>query len=229
MAKILTTAIVADIRNKLNGSVFSKNKAGAYIRTKVTPVNPQSVSQQNVRNALSTNSQAWRGLTEDQRQGWNNAAPNFPYTDIFGNIKQLSGFQLFVKLNNNLANIASGAITDAPTPVAIPAITSLTLTAAAGAGTVTVTYAPTPVPADFSMVVESTPNVTPGKEFVKNLYRVIAIRAAAATSPFSAAASFVALYGVPVEGMKIFVRVKLVSTLTGQAGIPMAATTIVAA
>ena len=42
MAKILTTAIVADIRNKLNGSVFSKNRYGAYVRTKVTPVNPQT-------------------------------------------------------------------------------------------------------------------------------------------------------------------------------------------
>ena len=53
MAKILMTAIVADIRNKLNGSVFSKNRYGAYVRTKVTPVNPQSTAQQNTRNNLS--------------------------------------------------------------------------------------------------------------------------------------------------------------------------------
>lgn len=226
MAKILTTAIVADIRNKLNGSVFSKNKGGAYIRTKVTPVNPQSVAQQNVRNHLSTNSQAWRGLTEAQRQGWNNAAPNFPYTDIFGNIKQLSGFQLYVKLNTNLAVIAAAAISDAPTPVAIPALTALSL-AATPSPSLSLTFAPTPVPADFKMIVESTPNVTPGKEFVKNLYRVIAVEDAAATSPFNALASFQALFGDPIDGMKVFMRVKLVSSLTGQAGIPLATSALV--
>ena len=42
MAKIKMTAIVADMRNKLNGSVFSRNRGGAYIRTKVTPINPQT-------------------------------------------------------------------------------------------------------------------------------------------------------------------------------------------
>ena len=46
---------------------------------------------QNVRNRLSTNSQAWRGLTEAQRQGWIDAAINFPFTDIYGNTKILSG------------------------------------------------------------------------------------------------------------------------------------------
>lgn len=229
MAKILTTAIVADIRNKLNGSVFSKNKAGAYIRTKVTPVNPQTVAQQNVRNVLSSNSQAWRGLTQSQRDGWSAAAPNFPYTDIFGNIKQLSGMQLFVKLNNNLAVIGIARITNAPSPVALPSLTAVSVTAAHGTPAVDVVFAPTPIAANFEMVIETTPNVTAGKEFVKNLYRVVAVADAASTSPFDALSSFQALFGDPVAGNKIFVRIKLISKLTGQAGIPLAASCIVAA
>lgn len=229
MAKLLFTAVVADMRNKLNGTVFSKNRYGAYTRTKVTPVNPQSTAQQAARNNLSTNSQAWRGLTEAQRQSWIDAAPSFPFTDIFGNSKILSGSALFVKLNNNLVNAGMAPITTAPAPVAIPAIDTISLAAAAGAGTVSLTFAPTPVPADFVMVVEATPNIAPGISFVKNRFRFLSNLAAAATSPAALGAAYAALFGAPVVGQKIFVRVRLVSTVTGQSGIPLQTLAIVAA
>src|SRR5574337_1436553 len=132
MAKILTTAIVADIRNKLNGSVFSKNRYGSYVRTKVTPVNPQTAFQVGIRSVLTSQSQAWRGLTDAQRQSWIDAAVNFPVTDIFGNIKHLSGSALFVKLNTVLYNAGFATLTVAPSPVALAAISAGILTAAAG-------------------------------------------------------------------------------------------------
>jgi hypothetical protein len=228
MAKILTTAIVADIRNKLNGSVFSKNRYGSYVRTKVTPVNPQTTSQQNVRNRLATNSQAWRGLTESQRQAWIAAAANFPTTDIFGNTKILSGQALYVKLNNNLALTGTAAIADPPTPVAIPALSLLTLVADDSANTVILTGT-TPVPSGFKMAVFGTPNITPGRNFVKNQFRFVEAAAAAATSPFALTTPYVALFGDPVEGMKIFIKAFYISTDTGQAGIPVQIQTIVVA
>lgn len=228
MAKILTTAIVADIRNKLNGSVFSKNRYGGYVRTKVTPVNPQSSAQQNVRNRLSTNSQAWRGLTEVQRQSWIDAAPNFPFTDIFGNSKILSGSALYVKFNNNLNQIGEAAIATAPSPVAIPALAISGVVADDSANTVIIT-ATTPVPADFAMVVFATPNVTPGKSFVKNQFRFVQAFAAAAAGPFDISAAYVALFGDPVVDQKVFVQAFYVSTISGQAGIPVQASTIVIA
>lgn len=228
MAKVLFTAVVADMRNKLNGTVFSKNRYGAYTRTKVTPVNPQTTAQQNARNILSTNSQNWRGLTETQRQSWIDAAPNFPFTDIFGNSKILSGQALYVKLNNNLNIVGEPAIATAPTPVSIPAFALTLVTADDSANTVIITGT-TPVPANFALVVQATPNVTAGKSFVKNLFRNTSIQAAAATSPYDISADYVALFGDPVVGQKIFVRCFLVSTISGQAGIPVQAQTIVVA
>lgn len=229
MAKILFSGIAGvDMRNKLNGSVFSKNRGGAYVRTKVTPVNPQTTAQQNARNRLSTNSQAWRGLTEAQRQSWIDAAPNFPVTDIYGNAKILSGLQLYVKLNNNLALIGEAAIATAPSPVAIPQLELTSVTADDSANTVIIAGT-TPVPADFAMVVMATPNVTPGKSFVKNLFRFVDALAAAATSPFDVSAAYTALFGDPVTGNKVFVKCFYISTITGQAGIPVQAQTIVVA
>jgi hypothetical protein len=229
MAKILFSGIAGvDMRNKLNGSVFSKNRYGAYVRTKVTPVNPQTTSQQNARNRLATNSQAWRGLTELQRQGWIDAAPNFPVTDIYGNSKILSGQALYVKLNNNLALIGEAAIPDAPSPVAIPQLELASVTADDSANTVIIAGT-TPVPADFAIAVFATPNITPGISFVKNRFRFVDALAAAATSPFDISAAYGALFGDPVLDQKIFVKAFYISTITGQAGIPVQAQTFVVA
>ena len=103
MARVLFTAVVADMRNKLNGTVFSKNKSGAYTRTKVTPVNPQSASQTQNRQRLSRFSQLWRTLSIAAITAWNDLAKSQPFgTDVFGNPKFLSGLSLFVKLNSNI-------------------------------------------------------------------------------------------------------------------------------
>lgn len=220
---------IVDIRNKINGTVFSKNRYGAYARTKVTPVNPQTDAQQAARNNLSTWSQAWRGLTESERQSWIDGAANFPFTDIFGNSKILSGQALYVKLNVNLQNVGGTALTACPAPVAIPAITGLSLVADDSANTVIVTFAPTPVAADFEMVIYATPNVTAGKTFVKNLFRLVTSVAAAGTSPADISTAYIARFGDPVEGNKIFIKAVMVSTTTGQQGIPLQASTIVVA
>jgi hypothetical protein len=49
MAKIKFGMMMTDARGKLGGHVFSKNRSGAYVRTKVTPVNGQTTAQTGVR------------------------------------------------------------------------------------------------------------------------------------------------------------------------------------
>lgn len=227
MAKVLFTAVVADMRNKLNGSVFSKNRGGAYIRTKVTPVNPQTTAQQNVRGAFGARSQAWGGLTEEQRQSWIDAAPSFPVTDIFGSSKILSGSQLYQKLNLNLASAGQAAITTAPTPAEMPSLVSLSLDATDGP-LMTITAGIAAVPAGHTAVLFATPNIAPGISFVKNRFRKIGTIAAAGDID---AANILPLYqsvfADPIAGQKITVRMFLVNNNTGQAGVPFAALRVV--
>lgn len=47
--KIKWGMMMTDGRGKLGGQVASKNRAGAYVRTKVTPVNPRTTQQQAIR------------------------------------------------------------------------------------------------------------------------------------------------------------------------------------
>lgn len=222
-AKIKYSALVSDMRNKLNGSVASKNRFGSYLRNKVTPVNPQTSFQQIVRQQLGAFSSQYRGLTPAQRSSWINGAQNFPFTDIFGDIRYLSGQMLFVKLNINLANAGSAAIQSAPLPVGVPELTveSVTATAAAGALTaLTIDVSEATVPAGFALAVYATPPTPASIQFVKNRYRFIGVTTVAAGVADIQAAYEARLGGGANAGEMIHVRVALINTTTGQQGVP---------
>lgn len=223
MAKIKYSALVSDMRNKLNGSVLSKNRYGSYMRNKVTPVNPQTTAQQEVRQRLGSLSSAWGGLTEAQRSSWRALAPSFPFTDIFGDQKELSGQVLFVKLNSNLMKIGDAINTAAPVKDSIPELFISSLVAEETAGALVgldLTMSDTAIPVGYELAIYATPPVQPGKQFVKNLYRFIGSTAAITSGAFDAASLWNARFGAVSPGQKIFVRVALVSTASGQQGIP---------
>lgn len=231
MAKILMSGTgIVDIRGKLNGTVHSKNRSGAYIRTKVTPVNKQTAAQQLVRGRFGARAAAWRGLTEAQRLTWFGAAPNFPIFDIFGNSKILSPSALYNMLNLNLAVAGQSAITSAPSPVAISSLVSLAGAAAAGTPAFTFTAGLTPVPASFTAVLRATPQYGPGQYFVKQKYRVLTtVAAAGSLSAVNILATYTAAFGTLVAAQKVSLQLFLVSNTTGQAGVPFSVVVTIAA
>lgn len=227
--KLKFGALVVDGRGKVGGHVASKNRAGAYLRTKVTPSNPQTSAQTTVRNRLTQFSQGWRSLTVAQRAAWNSAVTNFATTNVFGDIKNPSGLQLYIKLNSNLAEVGVAAISVPPLPAAVSAITTFAGTATAGTPTFSLTYTPTPVPANTSLIIRATTQVSPGKSFVKNLFRGVTTVAAAATSPSNILTAYTTRYGSLVAGQKIGVEVIAINTVTGQKGTPVTISIIVGA
>jgi len=69
MARILGFQY-GEMRGKLGGNVFSRNKAGAYVRAKVTPVNPQTVRQQTARYRFGNMSIIYQTLTTSVKDCW---------------------------------------------------------------------------------------------------------------------------------------------------------------
>lgn len=229
MAKIKLSAIVSEMRGKLNGSVFSKNRGGAYIRTKVTPVNPSTIAQGAVRAALTSISQAWRGLTEAQRLAWAGAVSAFTSTDIFGDIKTPSGINLYNKLNLNLHAIGEASISTPPAVVSVGYVSALSLAADASANTIAATFTAEGASVDQTVIVEATPCLSAGKSFVKSEFRQIGTFAGNATSPQAIGAMYVAKFGAMTADKKIFVRLKFVDKNTGVSGQYTSASTIVVA
>lgn len=118
--KIKWGALVVDGRGKLGGHVASKNRGGAFLRTKVTPTNPSSLAQTAVRTIFGVITTAWSLLTQAQRATFNNAVEDFSTTDIFGDIKKPSGKNLHQKLNQNLILAGLPELEEAPAKLAFP-------------------------------------------------------------------------------------------------------------
>jgi len=226
MAKVKFSALVSGMRNKLNGSVFSVNAYGAYLRNKTSPTNPRSDYQQAQRQMLGSLSASWRGLTQDQRNGWIAATSAFLRTDAFGDQQSLQGNTLFIALNKNLLNAGESQIDAAPSPVEIPSIAISNLAVDAGAGTFTFDIDPGTLPDDTALFVKATAGISPGKQYVQNLLRWIGTETPT-TGSVDFSSDYTARFGTPAEGERVSIEVYLVSTVTGQAGVPVSATTIV--
>lgn len=229
MAKIKFGMMMTDARNKLGGQVFSKNRGGAYIRTKVTPANAQTSFQTAVRSILTFLAQNFRALTANQILAWNNAVSDFSGTDIFGDVRNPSGINLYIRLNANLAKIGEAYITAPPLPTNVEALTGITLAAAAGAGTVSIGADQAAVGAGLKMYIEATPGLSPGKNFVKSEFRTIGYTGIAAVLPYAAGALYTAKFGAMTAGQKLFVRVRTVDTVTGLESLSQVVETIITA
>lgn len=225
--KVLLGAQNPDQRNKLAGWVASKNRYGNYWRRKVTPVNPQTTFQMEQRQQLGNLSSQWRGLTEAQRASWIDAAPNFPYIDVFGSQIILAGNALFIALNKNLINAGQATIDSAPVPQAIPVLLINSVAATAGTPSLTVTINQQEVPTGFTLLAFATPNIGPGIKFVKNRLRLLGT-ATATTGSIDLTTAWTDRFGTLVEGQQIFVKLVLVSNTSGQQGVPVEGSTFVA-
>lgn len=225
MAKVKFSALISDMRNKLNGSVFSKNRAGSYLRNKVTPVNPQSVAQTAARSKLTDFSQTWRTLTEDQRNAWNGAVSQWATTDIFGDIKNPTGLQLYIRLNINISNAGGTPITLPPNPTGVEPVLDMSLDAEATPQVFAISDLVFPTPAGMALYVEATPGLSPGISNANSQFRFIAVLPPASADG-DLIAAYTAKFGTVVAGKKYFVRAKYMNIATGQVSQPLVAQTI---
>lgn len=229
MAKVKYSALMSDMRGKLNGSVASRNRAGAYLRTKVTPSNPQTVAQVQARSLLATFSQKWKTLTEEQRLAWSGVVDQWSKTNVFGDVVNPTGNTLFTRLNINI-NLAGGAqINVPPLPLGAPALTSIGLDAAFTGQAMQLNFAATPVPAGMAMYVEATPMMSAGIYNAKAKFRHVVTLPATTADGEDIADAYTAKFGALVAGQKVFVRAKMIRIATGETSQVLSAYTIVGA
>jgi hypothetical protein len=212
--KIKYGAGIVDGSGKLNGWVASKNRGGSYMRTKVTPLNPSTSAQQNARGILGSLSTQWSQLTESQRLSFNNAVGDFSRTDIFGDIRNPSGINLFVKLNTNLINTAQQQITSAPAKeeILFSPIDAVTMDVSGQTATIQLQNGNLD---GARVLVFATPTLTNGTTFVKNRLRSIGVFIVG-DDVIDFASGYADKYGAFALGANIVVGFRVI-TATGQA------------
>ncbi|MEE8209005.1 MAG: hypothetical protein V3T88_08670 [Nitrosomonadaceae bacterium] len=216
--KFLPGLGVGDLRGSLGGTTASRNTYGSYFRIKVTPVNTNTSAQQLVRQRLANISQAWGGLTANQRLAWIETAPQWSHTNVFGNQSPLTGFNLFVRLNRFLLEIGEAQITDAVQPTSVPGFETLSLTADTTGGSWDAAFTPV-IPATIKVLVYATAPLSAGISFVKSEFRLIDTVLTGELTPLDLSPEYIAKFGaLPPIGSKSFIRFRSVLIATGQPG-----------
>lgn len=207
MARILFSGLVDSIAGKLAGSVIQNSYGGYQLRTRVVPRNPQSDTQQAVRNRFATISYRWRDLPTGYQDNWRNAiAPPIKGIQLFtsSNINaQLIGYEGF-------ADWTEGDYPD-PMPMIISTATtvSLQITLNGGAGV---------VPADTSLLIAATKQLQPGQIFFSpTSYSPIYTLAAGEdlTNPFELIELYESIIAPLVADQPLSIQVSAISTING--------------
>lgn len=238
-ALIKLTAVVDNISGKLNGTVFARNKGGHYMRSKSNPVNPQTDFQMNVRGDFGAMATAWRALTQAQRNAWDAAAADFPYQNKLGDTKILSGFNLFMKLNQNLetANVdIDFGRTVTPLGVAQPTNVELQISAQVPGdppqpSILRVTVQRTSSLYKTTMLIYATPQFSAGIKNFKNKLRLIqVVPVVGSIGPVieNVTTAWEDRYGALTHGGgKIGIAVRFINEISGEGSVQVSESAIV--
>lgn len=186
------------------GVTSSRNAFGQYVRTRATPVNPNTSYQGVVRSRLAGNAAAWRALTGIQQAGWAALGAGISRTDSLGQSYTLNGFMAYCMINNNKVAAGDAVVAAAPAIVVPTNITTATLTATSAA--LSLAYTTTPLAANTRMFLYASKCRSAGRNF-ENDYRLINVTAAAAASPNNFFTPYQARLGTPVTGTCLFLAV----------------------
>ena len=214
MAKIKFGMMMTDARGKLGGHVFSKNRSGAYVRTKVTPVNGQTTAQTGVRAIFGSISQQWSGLTQAARDAFDGAVEDWARTDIFGDLKNPTGKNLYQRLNNQLVVAGLAPIGLPPAKLEMPDAVISEVEIDLTADEIYITGADDSGSAQ--VVVFATASLSQGTKFVKNRLRQIDSLPGDALDSAALYTAYVNKFGAPLANQNIVFGIKYVLA-TGQA------------
>jgi hypothetical protein len=209
---LFKSPVYSQASGSIAGIVYSHNRGGLYTRARSVPVNPNTVQQQAVRNAMLTLSTRWQGvLTSAQRTEWETYAINVPLVGPTGDTRNVGGIGMYNR--SNVVRVQSGLSVIDPGPVvmSLPTFTIPTLTVAAATDLITVTFTNTDGWAGEvggAMLVYASRPQSPTINFFKGPYRY-AGRINGAVSPPTSPATIALPFPVTV-GNRIFLKVEVV-------------------
>jgi hypothetical protein len=221
MAKIVFSAVVGDARKKAGGVVFTKVRSGSIIRRKVSPIQPRSSAQMNVRASFTALAKLWSNASmATYRAAWIGLAASYPKKDTFGAAHTLTGLQLFVRLNRALATIGVAPILPPPTSLSVGYPGALTLVCTGTPVSVlTVACATWNAATEEAMVYATAPQ-SAGRATAGAKFRFVYSFATGAGHPLDILAQYTAKFGAPISGRKIFIRVSYTHNVTGAQSLP---------
>lgn len=133
---------VAAISGSVGGTVFARNRFGAYMRNRTTPVNPQSTRQVAARTRIGFLAEQWREtpVTAAMRTAWGVYASGISMQNKLGDDIAITGFNAFIMGNAVKLINGSDFVDNGPTVIGLPAQDPLFACELSAANGITVTF-----------------------------------------------------------------------------------------
>lgn len=100
--KLKFSALLSDVRGKLNGSYASRDLSGNVLRNRTIPFNRSTSLQTSSRNIFLYVATLWGRISQQCKDDWARYAKTKPYTDQFADERTMSGYAIFMQSNINL-------------------------------------------------------------------------------------------------------------------------------
>lgn len=216
----------------LAGSVFSRNKGGMYMRARSNPVNPATVAQTAVRDAMRVLVDAWTNVLSDaERDSWNLYAFNTPLLNRLGEPTKRTGQNMFVRSNVPRLQAGLPVVETGPATFDLGSFTPITdATADASDGDLGFDFTnadPWANATGAAMLVYQSRPVNATVEFFKGPWQLATILPGSGIAAPASPADFNSLFAM-VAGQKVFMKVR-VSQVDGRYSEPQIISAIVAA
>ena len=215
MAIFIPGVAVSQASGRVGGTIFSRNRGGAYIRNGSKPTIVTTLYAQSIKAITAAQSQAWAGLTDAQKEQWVEWAAQNPVINRLGQSRTLSGHQAYVQINGRLVYGGFTALDSPPIGAAPAPFVPRAITAEAGPTVATVTYTPTPAPAGVAVQCFAYLSNSPGVRYVKNRLALVTTSAAAAATPLNIAAGVEARFGTLQAGQTLHIALRALDSTSG--------------
>jgi hypothetical protein len=215
MAIFTPGVAVAAVSGSVGGTVFSRNRGGAYMRVRAVPVSSQSEKALLFKSYLALASQYWRGMNADLRKSWSVYAQSNPVTNRLGQSKSLTGQNHFIRINTRMLAAGQSFITEPPVDAPPSGIVVSAFAVAAGLGTATLTFTETPIGTDEMLWIRGAKVNSAAINNVENLLTTVVITPVSAASPLSLEDDLEEAFGPLQEGAQYVLEVRVLGVDTG--------------
>lgn len=231
MAKVRFGNGVSEIRGSIAGNTFSRSGAGAIIRNRITPVNPNTVRQSQVRAVFGLVSAVFDEMTLNEAETWKTFADTQKRINSFGEEYTPTPRQLWMEAGINqlrrdpafsLTNMITAGLANLEVDPTLPENGEYELDLVNTAGAITaMTIDPINSPSANTThyIVQATQQLQPTIQNAKRYFRELGTLAAA--DPTNILAAYTAVFPTtvsgPAEGHVIHVRIKALNSSTGLA------------
>jgi hypothetical protein len=209
MAKFIPGPTIADIRNKLGGVVYLRNRGGTVARAWFSTTK-KITDYGNWTWAIMSRAQAaWQNtLSEQQRQAWIQFAATQLVPSVSSIPGPINGHDLFVKLFCLAQRYTFNPTLDPPQDLQVPPLDQPSLSFDPSANSLLLAFSPSPVPAGATYAVSVTPPLSPGISNPGAKYRPLAVLLEGESSPINLAQLYAYRWPAITAGHKCFLTIQ---------------------